>query len=100
MRILILIAVSCWATAILVAGFGLDRGNVFVISAAVSLAIAGVLFFALERALSLLTEIRDALTPGIQVDDDLEEGTAEDLAADLERVRAGLPPVTRPEPGR
>lgn len=41
---------------------GLSEGNMFWVAMGLSSAISGVLFLALDKGLTLLTEIRDALT--------------------------------------
>lgn len=93
------IAGLCGIFAVTTLALAIGGENPFLIVPAASLAIAGVLFAAFERAISLLTEIRDALTrpaeevaaEAVSPTEPQEEKSVEQLKADLDRMKAGLP---------
>ncbi|MCG7519744.1 hypothetical protein [Ruegeria sp. Ofav3-42] len=94
MKVLSWIAYSCWALAAFAVFVVVVEGPVHLLPTALSLAIAGVLFMAVERVISLLTEIRDSLAPQERAEVPLADAPVTparslgDLSADLERVKA------------
>lgn len=96
MKALTWIAWAIWLFSLGVVIWGLEEQNAGLLAAALSTAMVGVLFYAFGRVISLLTDIRNAVvTDG---NDDLEPAepdmSVENLTAQLERVRAGLPPAS------
>lgn len=104
MQILTWIAYACWALAALALIICLREGDVLLFAGSVSVAISGVLFFAFERVISLLTDIRDTLQGGAKNEPEpllapqtdtppmTEKPTRSlaELSADLDRLKSGL----------
>ncbi|WP_282091346.1 hypothetical protein [Epibacterium ulvae] len=83
-----------WLAAALLAYLAIRDESIFFITPALAACISAVLFTAAERVISLLTDIRDAMVPDIEEHDEEDETQSdEQLRANLERIRAGLPPV-------
>lgn len=89
----------CFAVAALCAIAAIANEDIYFVVPAVSVAIVGVVFLAMDRALILLSEIRDALVPSSPsdvaasakvkdplIDGDLSQGLA-DLSNRLSDIR-------------
>ncbi|WP_420584902.1 hypothetical protein [Ruegeria sp.] len=107
MPILTVIAFLHWLVALGVLVWGLSEESPFLIALAIATAIAGILFLAFERVISLLTDIRDAVGPKIHPDkkskaeriggdEENFDPATQSLKDDLDRIRAGLPPIEKP----
>jgi hypothetical protein len=79
--------------------YGLNGGGLTILSSAVTAAIAGVIFLAIDRIIVVLTEIRDSLLAGPAKEVTIDEApqvfaetarTAAEIDADLARMKQRL----------
>jgi predicted ABC-type ATPase len=99
MPVLRAIAYISFGLAAVLCLYGANGGGLTIVSSAVTAAVAGVIFLAIDRIIVLLTEIRDSLVakPAKQVAiDDAPQSVAEpsrtaaEIDADLARMRQRL----------
>ncbi len=109
MDILKWVAYASWVVAGLLIILGISNEDIFIISSGISCGISGVLFYALERVVSLLTDIRDSLSgekaPSKHIAREVSEiappehnrqaaekpvRTLSEISADLDKMKARL----------